>query len=95
VGKTTLAAAVAVVLAWRGYAVHLSTTDPAAHVSSTVGQQLPAGLTVSRIDPAVEIERYKEEILTASGDLDEEARALLEEDLRGSGTLLVMDELIK
>ena len=32
VGKTTIAAAVAVELASRGLTVHLSTTDPAAHV---------------------------------------------------------------
>ena len=31
VGKTTVAAAVAVELAQRGYPVHLTTTDPAAH----------------------------------------------------------------
>ncbi len=86
VGKTTLAAAIAMALVRQGYAVHLSTTDPAAHVSHAVGQQLPAGLTVSRIDPAVETERYTEEVLAASGELDEEGRALLEEDLRSPCT---------
>jgi arsenite/tail-anchored protein-transporting ATPase len=86
VGKTTLAAAVAVALAHQGYPVHLSTTDPAAHVSSTIGRHLPTGLTLSRIDPAVEIARYQQEVLTAAGDLDEEGRALLEEDLRSPCT---------
>jgi arsenite-transporting ATPase len=86
VGKTTLAAAVAVALAHQEYAVHLSTTDPAAHVARTVGQHLPARLTVSRIDPAVEGERYTEEVLAASGALDEEGRALLEEDLHSPCT---------
>ena len=86
VGKTTLAAAVAVALAHQGYPVHLSTTDPAAHVSSTIGQHLPSGLTLSRIDPAVEIARYQQEVLTAAGALDEQGRALLEEDLRSPCT---------
>lgn len=86
VGKTTLAAAVAVALAHQGYPVHLSTTDPAAHVSSTIGQHLPSGLTLSRIDPAVEIARYQQEVLTAAGALDEAGRALLEEDLRSPCT---------
>jgi arsenite/tail-anchored protein-transporting ATPase len=86
VGKTTLAAAVAVALAHQGYPVHLSTTDPAAHVSSTIGRHLPTGLTLSRIDPTVEIARYQQEVLTATGDLDEEGRALLEEDLRSPCT---------
>ena len=36
VGKTTIAAAIAVELAHRGHKVHLSTTDPAAHIASTV-----------------------------------------------------------
>jgi arsenite-transporting ATPase len=36
VGKTTIAAAVAIGLAARGHPVHLSTTDPAAHVSLIV-----------------------------------------------------------
>jgi arsenite/tail-anchored protein-transporting ATPase len=86
VGKTTLAAAVAVALARQGYPVHLSTTDPAAHVSSTIGQHLPTGLTLSRIDPAMEIARYQQEVLTAAGDLDEQGRAFLEEDLRSPCT---------
>ena len=32
VGKTTVAAAIAVALARLGYSVHLTTTDPAGHV---------------------------------------------------------------
>jgi arsenite/tail-anchored protein-transporting ATPase len=86
VGKTTLAAAMALALAREGYPVHLSTTDPAAHVSQTIGRALPTGLTVSRIDPAVETEYYKEEVLQAAGELDEEERVLLEEDLRSPCT---------
>ena len=39
VGKTTVAAAVAVALAERGYRVHLSTTDPAAHIAAAVSDE--------------------------------------------------------
>jgi arsenite/tail-anchored protein-transporting ATPase len=39
VGKTTIAAAIAVELARRGLRVHLSTTDPAAHVWDAVGRR--------------------------------------------------------
>jgi arsenite-transporting ATPase len=86
VGKTTIAAAIAVELARRGHPVHLSTTDPAAHVAQTIGEQLH-GLKVSRIDPAVETRAYSEAILAEAGsDLDANARALLEEDLRSPCT---------
>ena len=37
VGKTTVAAAVAVALAERGHRVHLTTTDPAAHIAEAMG----------------------------------------------------------
>ncbi len=81
VGKTTIAAAIAVGLAKRGHAVHLSTTDPAAHVSFVVDGFMP-GLTVDRIDPRVETERYVAKILASRGrDLDEQGKALLLEDL--------------
>ena len=86
VGKTTIAAAIAVELARRGHPVHLSTTDPAAHVAQTIGDQ-PHGLKVSRIDPAVETRAYSAAVLAeAGGDLDANARALLEEDLRSPCT---------
>ena len=86
VGKTTVAAAIAVELARRGHRVHLTTTDPAAHVQSTVGHGL-AGLTVSRIDPKVETEAYRAEVMaTAGADLDAQGRAILEEDLRSPCT---------
>ena len=81
VGKTTIAAAIAVGLAKRGHAVHLSTTDPAAHVTFVVDGVMP-GLTVDRIDPRVETERYVAKILASRGrDLDEQGKALLLEDL--------------
>ena len=57
VGKTTLAAAIASELARRGHPVHLSTTDPAAHVADAVGDGMP-GLSLSRIDPADQTRIY-------------------------------------
>jgi len=86
VGKTTVAAAVAVTLARRGHRVHLSTTDPAAHLEQTLAGEI-VGLTVSRIDPAAETAAYQDEVMRAQGDaLDASSRALLEEDLRSPCT---------
>jgi arsenite-transporting ATPase len=86
VGKTTIAAAVAVELAARGHEVHLTTTDPAAHIAVTVDANVEH-LEVSRIDPRVETERYRRQVLETKGkDLDEQGRALLEEDLRSPCT---------
>lgn len=86
VGKTTVAAAIAVMLARRGHAVHLSTTDPAAHVAQTLHGRVE-GLTLSRIDPAAETAAYQGEVMLAQGAaMDEAGRALLEEDLRSPCT---------
>ena len=90
VGKTTIAAAVAVELARRGLPVHLTTSDPAAHLSDTLDSALNSSLdnlTVSRIDPHEETERYRNHILETKGaKLDAEGRTLLEEDLRSPCT---------
>jgi len=86
VGKTTLAAAIALELARRGEKVHLSTTDPAAHIADAAGAGLP-GLTVNRIDPAGETSAYVAEVMASQGmALPPESRALLEEDLRSPCT---------
>ncbi|MBX3624793.1 MAG: arsenical pump-driving ATPase [Rhizobacter sp.] len=86
VGKTTIAAALAVALAARGKTVHLSTTDPAAHLASTLEGHVP-GLQVDRIDPVAETQRYVDKIMASRGrDLDEAERALLLEDLRSPCT---------
>jgi arsenite-transporting ATPase len=86
VGKTTVAAAIAVMLARRGHAVHLSTTDPAAHVAQTLAGQVE-GLTLSKIDPAAETASYQGEVMLKQGaTMDEAGRALLEEDLRSPCT---------
>ena len=86
VGKTTMAAAIAAELAARGHDVLLTTTDPAAHLTRN-SRERTAHLTVSRIDPAEETARYRRDVLETKGkDLDTEARALLEEDLRSPCT---------
>jgi len=86
VGKTTLAAAIACELARRGFPVHLSTTDPAAHVAAVAGDG-SLSLRVSRIDPAEETAAYTQHVLNTAGkDLAPEGRALLEEDLRSPCT---------
>ncbi len=86
VGKTTLAAAVAVELARRGLPVHLTTSDPAAHLAETLAGSLEH-LAVSRIDPQAETERYRQHVLETKGaKLDSAGRALLEEDLRSPCT---------
>ena len=86
VGKTTIAAAVAVALAPRGHRVVLSTTDPAAHVRWALAEDV-ANLGVERIDPALEVAQYRRDVLARAGaGLDERARAMLEEDLRSPCT---------
>lgn len=89
VGKTTVAARIAVELARRGFPVTLTTTDPAAHVEQAA-RELCTGafnLQVTRIDPALETRRYTEEVLSTAGrGLDAQGRALLEEDLRSPCT---------
>ncbi|HBU82420.1 MAG TPA: arsenical pump-driving ATPase [Paenibacillus sp.] len=86
VGKTTVASAIAVGLAERGHRVHLSTTDPASHLSHVLEQETD-NITTSCIDPKVELERYKKEVLAQNKDsLDEDGLAYLEEDLRSPCT---------
>ncbi len=86
VGKTTVAAAIAVELADRGHETLLTTTDPAAHVDQAVHGELPY-LQVSRIDPHAETEAYRAHVMELKGkDLDAAGRALLAEDLRSPCT---------
>jgi arsenite-transporting ATPase len=86
VGKTTIAAALAVGLVQRGHSVHLTTTDPAAHVADALNGSL-AGLKVGRIDPRTETAAYIAKIMATRGKaLDEQGRALLLEDLQSPCT---------
>jgi arsenite-transporting ATPase len=86
VGKTTMAAALAIGLVQRGKTVHLSTTDPAAHLTGTLVGEVP-GLRVDRIDPIAETQRYVDKIMAAKGPkLDAQEKALMLEDLRSPCT---------
>ncbi len=85
VGKTTIAAAIAQELANRGKRVHLTTTDPAAHIGFVIEEG--RGVTMSRIDEELELKKYQDEVLdkareTMSGD----DLAYIEEDLRSPCT---------
>lgn len=88
VGKTTVASAIAVGLVETGHRVHLTTTDPAAHLGYQFqSEQLNQNLTISSINPKDEVEKYKAEVLSkASRDLDEAGLEYLEEDLNSPCT---------
>ena len=86
VGKTTIAAALALGLVGKGKSVHLSTTDPAAHLAMTLEAEV-AGLSVGLIDPKVETQHYIAKIMAArSPGMSEDEKALLLEDLRSPCT---------
>lgn len=86
VGKTTIAQALAVELAKQGKPVHLSTTDPAAHLDLDLGRDMP-NLRISTIDPEAVTAAYRDEVLaTKGGALDSDGYAQLEEDLRSPCT---------
>ena len=88
VGKTTMASAIAVGLVEKGHKVHLTTTDPAAHLEFVFQTgELNENLTISRIDPKAEVEAYKKEVLSkVSNELDDEALAYIKEDLNSPCT---------
>lgn len=86
VGKTTVAAAIAIGLAEKGKRVHLTTTDPAAHLEYVMHGE-SSNIRISRINPKQEVENYKQEVIEQAGaGLDEEGLAYLEEDLRSPCT---------
>ena len=88
VGKTSIASAIAVGLSEKGHRVHLTTTDPAAHIAYTFeGSTLKGNLTISSINPVIEVKKYQQEVLsTAGAGLDEEGLAYLKEDLESPCT---------
>ena len=89
VGKTIAASVIAVLLANKGFDVLLTTTDPAAHIQDFIEQlgSLPANLTVERIDPKVETQRYIDKIMYHKGQgQSEEAKKLILEDLKSPCT---------
>lgn len=85
VGKTTVAAAIALGLANKGKKVHLTTTDPAAHLKFVLSSH--KGITMSHIDEKAELARYQEEVLyKARATMSEDDIAYVEEDLRSPCT---------
>jgi len=85
VGKTSLAAVIAVGLSRKGVKVHLATTDPAHHLKFVVNEDL--GITLSNIDEKEELNKYKEEVLKKSREtMSEEDIEYIEEDLRSPCT---------
>lgn len=89
VGKTITASALAIMIARKGIEVHLTTTDPAAHIQDFMNQisDFPKSLTIDRIDPKLETQRYTEKVVSQKGkNLDEQGKKLLLEDLRSPCT---------
>lgn len=88
VGKTTVASAIAVGLAERGHSVHLTTTDPAEHLSHVFKEDgAHKNVAISRINPKEEAEAYKQEVLAKAKDtIDDDGLAYLEEDLNSPCT---------
>ncbi|WP_315122370.1 arsenical pump-driving ATPase [uncultured Clostridium sp.] len=85
VGKTTIAAAIALGLAKKGKKVHLTTTDPAAHLKFVLDETY--GITLSSIDEKEELEKYKEEVLSKAREtMSDDDIAYVEEDLRSPCT---------
>ncbi len=85
VGKTTIAAAIAMGLAAKGKKVHLTTTDPAAHLKFVIDEN--SGITMSHIDEHAELKKYQEEVLAKAREtMPEEDIAYVEEDLRSPCT---------
>ncbi|MBU5426007.1 arsenical pump-driving ATPase [Tissierella pigra] len=85
VGKTTIAATIASELAKRGKKVHLTTTDPAAHIGYVIDESF--GITISNIDEKNELKKYQEEVLSKAREtMSDEDIAYVEEDLRSPCT---------
>lgn len=85
VGKTTIAAAIALGLAEKGKKVHLTTTDPAAHLKFVLHEN--SGITLSRIDEKEELAKYKEEVLSKAREtMSADDIEYVEEDLRSPCT---------
>jgi arsenite/tail-anchored protein-transporting ATPase len=85
VGKTTIAAAIALGLARKGKKVHLATTDPAAHLKFVLDESF--GITLSHIDEKKELAKYREEVLSKAREtMSEEDIEYVEEDLRSPCT---------
>jgi arsenite-transporting ATPase len=85
VGKTTIAAAIALGLVAKGKKVHLTTTDPAAHLKFVIEET--NGITMSHIDEKEELKKYQEEVLSKAREtMSKDDIEYVEEDLRSPCT---------
>ena len=85
VGKTTLASAIAKGLADKGQKVHLTTTDPANHLTGMIEED--DLLTISHIDEDEELRKYQEEVLeNAKKTMSDDDLEYVKEDLRSPCT---------
>ncbi len=85
VGKTTIAAAIALGLSKKGKKVHLTTTDPATHINFVLEKDF--GINISNIDEKAELAKYQEEVLSKAREtMSEDDIAYVEEDLRSPCT---------
>ena len=85
VGKTTLASAIAKGLADKGQKVHLTTTDPANHLTGMIEED--DLLTISHIDEEEELKKYQEEVLeNAKKTMSDDDLEYVKEDLRSPCT---------
>jgi arsenite-transporting ATPase len=85
VGKTTIAATIALALAKKGVKVHLTSTDPANHLNYAIGEY--GNITLSKIDEKEELLNYQNEVLSKAREtMNEEDIAYVEEDLRSPCT---------
>jgi arsenite-transporting ATPase len=86
VGKTTIAAAIALGLSKKGKKVHLTTTDPAGHLKFVLDESY--GISLSNIDEKEELEKYRQEVLGKARDnnMTDEDIEYIEEDLRSPCT---------
>lgn len=85
VGKTTIAASIALSLAEKGVNVHLTSTDPANHLEQVIGHI--NNITLSEIDEKRELLDYQNEVLSKAREtMSEDDLAYIEEDLRSPCT---------
>ncbi|HEY9059266.1 MAG TPA: arsenical pump-driving ATPase [Pseudobacteroides sp.] len=85
VGKTTIAATIAIALGKKGVKVHLTSTDPADHLKYVI--EGAENITLSKIDEKQELLKYQNEVLSKAREtMSEDDIAYVEEDLRSPCT---------
>ncbi len=85
VGKTTIAASLAISLANRGVKIHLTSTDPANHLKYVL--ESSENITISKIDEKEELLKYQKEVLSKAREtMSHDDISYIEEDLRSPCT---------